>query len=123
MIRSRSCPPHSCCRSGCAPSGIDGHPNAFALGDTTNILISKAGSTAHFEAEALAENLASIVKIGSPVRDYDGKVFCLVEAGKDRAIKVTCKKIFRPVLLKIHYSVAGQSVAGLDRIIYFYLFL
>ncbi len=64
---------------------IEGHTNAFALGDTTNIPISKAGSTAHFEAEALAENLASIVKIGSPVRDYDGKVFCFIEAGKDRA--------------------------------------
>ena len=64
---------------------IEGRTNAFALGDTTNIPISKAGSTAHFEAEALAENLASIVKIGSPVRDYDGKVFCFIEAGKDRA--------------------------------------
>jgi len=64
---------------------IEGHENAFALGDTTNIPISKAGSTAHFEAEALAENLASIVKIGAPVRDYDGKVFCFIEAGKDRA--------------------------------------
>ena len=64
---------------------IEGHQNAFALGDTTNIPISKAGSTAHFEAEALAENLASIVKIGAPVRDYDGKVFCFIEAGKDRA--------------------------------------
>jgi len=64
---------------------IDGYDNAFAIGDTTNIPISKAGSTAHFEAEALAENIASIVKIGSPVRDYDGKVFCFIEAGKDRA--------------------------------------
>jgi len=64
---------------------IEGYKNAFALGDTTNIPISKAGSTAHFEAEVLAENIASLVKIGSPVRDYDGKVFCFIEAGKDRA--------------------------------------
>jgi len=64
---------------------IEGHDNAFAIGDTTNIPISKAGSTAHFEAEALAENIASIVKIGAPVRDYDGKVFCFIEAGKDKA--------------------------------------
>ena len=64
---------------------IEGRQNAFALGDTTNIPISKAGSTAHFEAEALAENIAAIVKIGSPVRDYDGKVFCFIEAGKDKA--------------------------------------
>lgn len=64
---------------------IEGYDNAFAIGDTTNIPISKAGSTAHFEAEALAENIASLVKIGSPVRDYDGKVFCFIEAGKDKA--------------------------------------
>ena len=64
---------------------IEGYKNAFALGDTTNIPISKAGSTAHFEAEVLAENIASLVKIGAPVRDYDGKVFCFIEAGKDRA--------------------------------------
>jgi len=64
---------------------IEGHDNAFAIGDTTNIPISKAGSTAHYEAEALAENIASMVKIGAPVRDYDGKVFCFIEAGKDRA--------------------------------------
>ncbi len=64
---------------------MEGRTNVFALGDTTNIPISKAGSTAHYEAEALAENLAAMVKMGSPVRDYDGKVFCFIEAGKDRA--------------------------------------
>jgi sulfide:quinone oxidoreductase len=64
---------------------IEGHNNAFAIGDTTNLPISKAGSTAHFEAEALAENIASMVKMGIPTRDYDGKVFCFIEAGKDRA--------------------------------------
>jgi len=64
---------------------MQGHENVFVLGDTTNLPISKAGSTAHFEAEALGENIAAIVKLGMPVRDYDGKVFCFIEAGKDRA--------------------------------------
>jgi sulfide:quinone oxidoreductase len=64
---------------------VEGRDNVFALGDTTNIPISKAGSTAHFEAEALGENIAAMVKLGSPVREYDGKVFCFIEAGKDRA--------------------------------------
>ena len=64
---------------------MEGRTNVFVLGDTTNIPISKAGSTAHFEAEALGENIAAMVKLGSPVRDYDGKVFCFIEAGKDRA--------------------------------------
>ncbi len=64
---------------------IEGYENAFVIGDTTNLPISKAGSTAHYEAEALAENIASTIKIGSPVRDYDGKVFCFIEAGEGRA--------------------------------------
>lgn len=64
---------------------MEGHTNVFVLGDTTNLPISKAGSTAHFEADTLGENIAGLVKMGTPVRDYDGKVFCFIEAGKDRA--------------------------------------
>ncbi|MEJ2362162.1 MAG: FAD-dependent oxidoreductase [Gammaproteobacteria bacterium] len=64
---------------------MEGRENVFVLGDTTNLPISKAGSTAHFEADALADNIASMIKIGTSVRDYDGKVFCFIEAGKDRA--------------------------------------
>ncbi len=61
------------------------HDNVYVLGDTTNLPVSKTGSAAHFEAEVIAENIASIVKIGAPVRDYDGKVYCFIEAGHDRA--------------------------------------
>lgn len=64
---------------------MEGRKNVFVLGDTTNLPISKAGSTAHFQAEALGENIAAMAKLGVPVRDYDGKVFCFIEAGKDRA--------------------------------------
>jgi sulfide:quinone oxidoreductase len=60
---------------------MEGRDDVFVLGDTTNLPISKAGSTAHFEAEALGENIAAMVKLGTPVRDYDGKVFCFVETG------------------------------------------
>ena len=56
---------------------MEGRDNVFVLGDTTNLPISKAGSTAHFEAEALAENIAAMIKMGTPVRDYDGKVLDL----------------------------------------------
>ena len=66
---------------------MEGRTNVFVIGDTTNIPISKAGSTAHFEAETLGENIAAMVKMGvtAPIRDYDGKVFCFIEAGLDRA--------------------------------------
>lgn len=64
---------------------MEGRENVFVVGDTTNLPISKAGSTAHYEAEALGENLAALVKFGRLVREYEGKVFCFIEAGKDRA--------------------------------------
>lgn len=64
---------------------MNGHENVYVVGDTTNLPVSKTGSAAHFQAEVIAENIASIVKVGEPVRDYDGKVYCFIEAGHDRA--------------------------------------
>lgn len=62
-----------------------GHDNVYVVGDTTNLPVSKTGSAAHFEAEVVSENIASMIKIGVPVRDYDGKVYCFIEAGHDKA--------------------------------------
>jgi sulfide:quinone oxidoreductase len=59
----------------------EGSTNVFVVGDTTNIPISKAGSTAHFEADVLVDNLVSLVQENRWARDYDGKVFCFVETG------------------------------------------
>ena len=64
---------------------MQGRDNVFVLGDTTNLPISKAGSTAHFEAEALGENIAAMATAGAATRDYDGKVFCFIEAGAGKA--------------------------------------
>jgi sulfide:quinone oxidoreductase len=59
----------------------EGSTNVFVVGDTTNIPISKAGSTAHFEADTLVDNLVSLVQEGRMARNYDGKVFCFIETG------------------------------------------
>lgn len=64
---------------------MEGHDNVYVVGDTTNLPVSKTGSAAHFEAEVIAENIASIIKIGTPVSEYDGKVYCFIEAGRDKA--------------------------------------
>ena len=37
---------------------VGGRPNVFALGDATDLPLSKAGSTAHFEAPVVAERVA-----------------------------------------------------------------
>jgi sulfide:quinone oxidoreductase len=59
----------------------EGTTNVFVCGDTTNIPISKAGSTAHFEADTIIDNLTSLVTEGRMACKYDGKVFCFVETG------------------------------------------
>lgn len=64
---------------------MEGYDNVYVVGDTTNLPVSKTGSAAHFEAEVIAENIASIVKIGASVTEYNGKVYCFIEAGHDRA--------------------------------------
>lgn len=64
---------------------MEGRKNVYVIGDTTNIPISKAGSTVHYQCETLGENIAAIVRLGAPVREHDGKVFCFIEVGKDRA--------------------------------------
>ena len=60
---------------------MEGTDNVFVCGDTTNIPISKAGSTAHFEADTIIDNLVSLTTEGCMARKYDGKVFCFVETG------------------------------------------
>lgn len=61
------------------------HDNIFVIGDATNLPISKAGSTAHFEVEILAENLTSIIRGGQANKRYNGKVFCFIETGLHKA--------------------------------------
>ncbi|MDH5749919.1 MAG: NAD(P)/FAD-dependent oxidoreductase [Rhodospirillales bacterium] len=59
----------------------EGSTDVFVCGDTTNIPISKAGSTAHFEADTIIDNLTSLLTENRWARNYDGKVFCFVETG------------------------------------------
>lgn len=64
------------------------YSNVYVIGDTTNIPISKAGSTAHFQADIVAERLSSEINGGDSMIEYDGKVVCYVETGFDEATYV-----------------------------------
>lgn len=59
-------------------------PDMWAIGDATNLPLSKAGSTAHFEAPVVAERIAALVQERKPhAKDsiYTGKVMCFFEVG------------------------------------------
>jgi sulfide:quinone oxidoreductase len=63
---------------------VERYPNIFALGDATDLPLSKAGSTAHFEAPIVAEGVAAAVLGRKPSGKhavYTGKVMCFFEVG------------------------------------------
>jgi sulfide:quinone oxidoreductase len=61
------------------------HENVFAIGDATNLPISKSGSTAHYEAPVVASRIASLVHGTEPKANYGGRVMCFLETGKGKA--------------------------------------
>ncbi len=63
---------------------VGGRPHVYALGDATDLPLSKAGSTAHFEAPVVAERVAAAVEGREPSgrhSEYHGKVMCFFEIG------------------------------------------
>ena len=69
---------------GQADEDVPRYPNVYALGDATDLPLSKAGSTAHFEAPIVAERVAAAVLGRAPSgkhAGYTGKVMCFFEVG------------------------------------------
>jgi sulfide:quinone oxidoreductase len=63
---------------------VGGRENVYALGDATDLPLSKAGSTAHFEAPVVAERIAAQVLGREPdvkSGNYTGRVMCFFEIG------------------------------------------
>jgi sulfide:quinone oxidoreductase len=70
--------------SGVADRDVPRHSNVYALGDATDLPVSKAGSTAHFEAPIVAERVAAAVLGRAPRAkhgSYSGRVMCFFEVG------------------------------------------
>jgi sulfide:quinone oxidoreductase len=63
---------------------VGGRPNVFALGDATDLPLSKAGSTAHFEAPVVTERIVAAIEgreVDHRRGDYLGRVMCFFEIG------------------------------------------
>jgi sulfide:quinone oxidoreductase len=61
------------------------HDHIFALGDATDLPISKSGSTAHFEAPVIASRITALLRGTAPKAGYRGRVMCFLETGDGRA--------------------------------------
>ncbi len=64
---------------------IIGYENAYAIGDATNIPVSKTGVTAHLEAIVAAGNIVSAIRRKDQVYRYNGRINCPFEMGSGKA--------------------------------------
>jgi len=62
---------------------VRGTERVFAIGDATDLPLSKAGSTAHFEAPVAVERIVAAIEGRPPSAkgSYTGKVMCFFEVG------------------------------------------
>jgi sulfide:quinone oxidoreductase len=70
---------------------VKGHEHIYAIGDATDLPVSKSGSAAHFEAKVLAARLVAAVR-GEELKgdegSYDGEVMCFLETGRNKATQL-----------------------------------
>lgn len=62
---------------------LEGFPNVFVMGDTVDLPISKAGGSCHNQSPVICDNMAGLMRIGSTVAAYDGKVQAIAQMGLD----------------------------------------
>lgn len=72
---------------------VKGAEHVFALGDATDLPVSKSGSAAHFEAKVIAHRLIAAVRGEEPDARhahafYDGEVMCFLETGHNHATQL-----------------------------------
>jgi len=70
---------------------VKGVPHVYALGDATDLPVSKSGSAAHFEAKVVAHRLLAEIRgeeLGNGEAVYDGEVMCFLETGQNKATQL-----------------------------------
>ena len=63
-------------------AGVD---DVYAIGDTADTGVPKAGSAAHYQAGVVGQRIASELRGQPATAIYDGKTLCFIETGMDDA--------------------------------------
>ena len=70
---------------------VKGQEHVYALGDATDLPVSKSGSAAHFEAKVVASRIEAAVRGEEPDPKhalYTGEVMCFLETGHNHATQL-----------------------------------
>ncbi|MHA1940230.1 MAG: NAD(P)/FAD-dependent oxidoreductase [Candidatus Hodarchaeales archaeon] len=103
------------------------YPNIFAIGDAANLPVSKAGSSAHYQAMAVAHNLGDVLKgkieISKVEEKYNGHATCLVMTSLTSAMFFDFTYNRPPFGLGYISNRLFYYVKKFQRFLYFYGFL
>ncbi len=68
---------------------VKGQDGVYAIGDATDIPVSKSGVVAHLQSVVVAHNIVSEMTKSSDILEYNGRINCPMEVGPRRAIFVS----------------------------------
>ena len=64
------------------------YPNIFAVGDSSDIPASKAGSVAHFSVEIFVDNFCQLIAAKPMTGSFDGHANCFIESGNGKGLLI-----------------------------------
>lgn len=91
----------------------------YALGDATDLPVSKSGSAAHIEAKVVAARILADIRSEAPKKGealYDGEVMCFLETGYHKAANrsgVPTTMTRSPALRRVCNREPGANPSGL----------
>ena len=68
---------------------VTGQQGAYAIGDATNIPVSKSGVVAHLQSVVVAHNIVAEINGSHDMLEYNGRINCPMEVGQHKAIFVS----------------------------------
>jgi sulfide:quinone oxidoreductase len=83
---------------------VKGYKNAYAIGDATNLQVSKAGSVADAQAIVVSDRIVQSVTGEEPVATYDGSGGALMLTGMGKASMISSSYTQKPVFMPESYS-------------------
>ena len=83
---------------------VRGYENVYAIGDATNLQVSKAGSVADAQAIVVSDRIVHSVMGEEPAALYDGSGGALMLTGMGKASMITSSYTQRPIFMPESYS-------------------
>jgi sulfide:quinone oxidoreductase len=68
---------------------VEGQQGTYAIGDATDIPVSKSGVVAHLQSVVVAHNIVDEIRRSGDILEYNGRINCPMEVGPRRAIFVS----------------------------------